>query len=257
MTAYINTPGNEVPDNHIVVVPHVVGGESYYTEVMEPLLGQSKREWFNEHFYFCLPLVTGNQYGFVVRSARSFVVEWAGGESGVQIDFIDGLDDTKQIISDHFKYGVITVQHRFALKTAPGINLMTLQPPNHFIDGISSMTGVVETDNIRRDFTFNLKVTRPNTCITVNIGDPLSAFIPIQRGTVEKYGLKDIRDIFSIEQHTLEVAESNQMGFERANIDPPKFHAIGRRYFKGEHSNGDKYKNHQKSLKSNIGNELQ
>ena len=53
--------------------------------------------------------------------------------------------------------GVVTIQNRFTFRTPPDVNLMTINPPNYWIDGIQHMTGVIETDNLRRDFTFNLK----------------------------------------------------------------------------------------------------
>jgi hypothetical protein len=251
MTAYINSPGHEVPSNTILAIPHTLDLESHYLDVVEPLVGKIKREWFNDHFYYCLPLVIGNQQGFVVKSSRRFEVEWAGGEAGVRIDFLDGGSNDKQVISDHFKCGIITVQNRFAMKTPPGINLMTMQPPNFYIDGLMAMTAVVEADNIRRDFTFNIKMTRPNHCVIVEIGDPLAAFIPIPRGTVENYEMKLVTDFFSREQHSLEIDESNLMGEERRTVDVSKPHGSGRRYFKGVHSNGDVYTDHQKTLKGN------
>ncbi len=250
MTEYINTAGNEVPDNTILVVPHRVDGLSYHEEIVQSLIGQSKRDWFDDHFYHCLPLTIGNQYGFVVRSMRSFTAVWCGNEEGPHIEFHDG-DDTKQIISSHFNFGTITVQNRFALKTPPGINLMTMQPPNYYIPGLMAMTAVIETDNIRRDFTFNLRMTIPEMKVHVKAGDPVAAFIPIARNTVEKYDIKLITDIFSQEQHLLETNESDTLGKERQNRDKELNRGNGKRYFKGEHTNGERYVNHQKKLNPN------
>jgi len=245
MTAYINTAGNEVPDNIILVVPHTTEHPSYYEDVIEELSGKTKREWFTDHFYYCTPLIIGNQYGFIIKSTRNFTINWPGEEKEITITYNDNLPD-KQVFSNHFKNGVLTIQNRFALKTPPNINLMTIQPPNHYIPGLIAMTGVIETDNIRRDFTFNLRVTIPNFEIKIKEGDPLGAFIPIQRGTVEKYKVKLITDIFTKEQHILEVKESNALAKERSNDDKSKPHASGRRYFKGIHTTGELYENHQK-----------
>lgn len=248
MTEYINSPGNEVPDNTILIVPHSINGLSYHEEIIESLIGKLKRNWFDDHFYHCLPLLIGNQYGFVVKSMRSFTAVWCGDKEGPYIEFLDG-DDTKQIIKSHFNFGTITIQNRFALKTPPGINLMTIQPPNYFIPGLMAMTAVIETDNIRRDFTFNLKMTTPEMKVYVNAGDPIAAFIPIARNSVEKYNIKLVTDIFSQEQHLLEVKESNLLGEERQTRDKKFYKNNGKRYFKGEHTSGEKYLNHQKKLK--------
>lgn len=249
MTEYINTPGNEVPDNTIVVIPYGLETDGFYTEIIESLNGRVKREWFTDHFYYCLPLVIGNQYGFIIKSTKKFSVTWPGGNAAVQIT--EDPDNTihKQHLSNHFTNGVLTVQNNFALKTPLGINLMTIQPPNFYIPGLVAMSGVVETDNIRRDFTFNLRVTIPNMEINVNVGDPLGAFLPIPRNTVENYKVQLVTDIFSKEQHLLEIEETDNLSKERSGSDKNKPHMSGRRYFNGQHTNGSAYLNHQKVLK--------
>ena len=249
MTEYINTPGNEVPENTIVVVPYNLNTDGFYTEIIEPLNGKVKRDWFTDHFYYCLPLVIGNQYGFIIKSTRKFSITWPGGNAAVKITEDSDNLVHKQSILNHFTNGVLTVQNHFALKTPIGINLMTIQPPNFYIPGLVAMSGVIETDNIRRDFTFNLRVTIPDMEIEINIGDPLGAFIPVPRGTVENYKLKLITDIFSQEQHALEVEETNALSKERFGPDKGKPHMAGRRYFNGKHTNNDDYLSHQKVLK--------
>jgi len=249
MSKYINSKGNEIPDNTILVVPHELQKDGHYLEIIEPLVGKIKRDWFTDHFYYCLPLVTGNQQGFAIKAAFSFTAVWAGGEAPVVICYGEDYNN-KQIINDHFKNGIITVQNRFALKTPPNINLMTIQPPNYYIPNLIAMTAIIETDNIRRDFTFNLRVMSPDTPVVVKAGDLLAAFIPIPRGTIEKYKVKLITDIFTQEQHALEVDESNTLGVERSGVDKTKVHAAGRRYFNGIHTNTDVYQNHQKSLRN-------
>lgn len=249
MVDYINTPGNEVPDNTILVVPHEINTDGHWTDIIEPLIGKVKRKWFVDHFYYCLPLVIGNQYGFIIKATKGFTAYWAGGESEVRMCTYDPSDQ-RQIYTTHFKNGVITIQNRFALKTPPGINLMTIQPPNMYIPNLVAMTGVIETDNIRRDFTFNMRVMSPNVPVTVHPGDPIGAFIPISRATVEKYEVKLVTDVFTPEQHLLETLESKNLARERQGVDVPKPHNAGRRYFRGSHTTGGDYVNHQKTLKN-------
>lgn len=245
---YLNDPLYEVPKNTIIVVPHVTDNDGFYTEIIEPLKGNPKRDWFNPHFYYCLPLTIGNQYGFIIKSLIDFDVIWDGTENNPNISFIDNSNSNKQIIQTGFGSGIVTIQNRFALKTSPGINLMTIQPPNMFIPGCVSMMGVIETDNIRRDFTFNLKVTVPNLKISVRKGDPLGAFLPIPRNFVENFNLGLIQDIFPAIVHENEVEESNRLSLERNTTDKDKTHQSGRRYFNGTHSDESKYTNHQKKL---------
>jgi hypothetical protein len=245
---HINDPGYEVPENTIVVVPHMPGHTGFYKEILFPLKGESKRDWFTSHFYYCLPLTIGNQYGIAVRSGYTFEASWPGGEMPAVLKFEDNTGVPEQAISTHFYNGIITFQNFFALKTPPGINLMTIQPPNMFIPGCVAMTGVVETDQIRRDFTFNLKITIPNYTIKINKGDIIGAFIPIPRYFVDKFELALVGDIFDEELHLNEAKEARVLGEERSTTDKEKNHMAGRRYFKGLHSDDTRYPDHQKTI---------
>ena len=247
---YMNDAGYEVPENHILVVPHSLEIEEhgYYKEVILPLAGEPKRDWFNEHFYYCLPINIGNQYGFLIKSLIDFDAVWPGGEANPIITIIDGSNEHKQTIKTGFGSGIITIQNRFALKTPPGINLMTIQPPNMFIPTCVAMTGVIETDQIRRDFTFNLKMTLPGHIVKVRKGDPLGAFIPVPRNFVEKFKVVPAVDVFPAEIVENDVKESAVLSHERQTVDLEKPHQSGRRYFSGTHTDGTKYPDHQKRV---------
>lgn len=249
---YLNDVGHEVPDNTILVVPHVLGSDGYYKDVLYSLKGNVKRDWFNEHFYYCLPINIGNQYGFIIKSQRDFEMIWDGSNDkadDIHINFLDNEDESKQLIKGGFSTGVVTIQNRFALKTPPGINLMTIQPPNMYIPGCVAMTGVIETDQIRRDFTFNIKITIPNFKIRVKKGDALGAFIPVPRYFVDKFDIKLITDIFDRSYHENELYDTKELNRQRNAEDKEKPHQSGRKYFNGLHAYGKKYLDHQKRVK--------
>lgn len=246
---YINDPGYFVPENNILVVPHFHEHDGYWTEVIEPLVGKIKRDWFDPHFYYCLPLSIGNQYGFLIKSLRDLDIYWPGGESPVTIDYLNNDNAHKQFFKPDFQYGILTVQNAFALKTPPGINLMTIQPPNLFIPGCASMTGVIECDNIRRDFTFNIKITVPNMKISIRKGDPVGAFIPIQRHFVENFEVKLVTDVFDKEFELREQNNAFALGWERDILDKNKTRGVGRRYYNGFHPTDEAYVEHQKKIK--------
>ena len=246
---FLNDPGVEVPENTILIVPDQIGTDGFYKEVVFSLKGNPKRDWFDPHAYYCLPLNIGNQYGFVIKSTRDFDIYWDGGEEDITIKFLDEEDgNIKQVIKGGFRSGILTIQNLFAIKTPPGINIMTIQPPNMFIPGTVAMTAVIECDQIRRDFTFNLKLTVPGYVVKVRKGDPLGAFIPIPRYFIDKFELGLVTDFFDIEVHKNEVAESKKMGVERVNIDRSKPHNAGRRYFNGKYMDDTLYPDHQKRV---------
>jgi hypothetical protein len=248
---YINDPGYEIPQDKIVIVPHSLDGDGRWKDVIKPLLGEMKRDWFTPHFYYCLPLNIGNQHGFVIRSLRDFDIIWDGTHNDAVITFLNQDNEGKQFIMGGFSQGIVTVQNSFSLKTPIGVNLMTIQPPNMFLPACVAMTGVIETDQIRRDFTFNFKITVPNLKIEVRKGDPLGAFIPIPRNFINSFTLDVVDNMFDKSLHENELNEQSALSVERSTVDKLKPHESGRRYFNGVHTDGSTYFDHQKRLLDN------
>ena len=83
--------GNNVPNNTIAVFtdPFVVNLESKERDRLFNVIEKSpkKRDWFTPHFYKCLPLTIGNQYGFVIKSEFDFSFVWNGQDSPESIFF--------------------------------------------------------------------------------------------------------------------------------------------------------------------------
>jgi hypothetical protein len=240
-----------VPHNKLVTIPESSEFNNSNELIIEPLKGKIKRDWFIKHAYFCLPLVIGNQYGFGIKSLKTFKVKWNGGASpsDVIVEILDKGDTPgHQSISSHFGMGTFTIQNRFTFRTPPGINLMTINPPNQFIDGIHHMTGVIETDNLRRDFTFNLKITRPDTEIIINEGDLIGCVLPIPRHFVDEFELVNGYNIFTEDEIKEEQTIMRDFGIERSTKDKKKLNGNGRRYFKGEDVYGCPFKDHQNKL---------
>jgi hypothetical protein len=245
----------KVPDHRILALPYDDHYAGLQDAVFLPLRGQHKRDWFSKHAYLCLPLVIGNQYGFAVKSLFHATFLWNGGPKPAdttitvhnteEADAFGGL----QLLASQFGLGIVTVQTAFALRTPPEVNLMTLQPPNAFIDGLQNLTGVVEADNLRRDFTFNLKITRSDHPIEIKVGDLLAAVLPIPRGFVEKFEMVDAYEAVSPDTVALEQQTARDFGREREEVDAKNKRGVGRRYFKGEDVYGQRFEHsHQQVL---------
>ena len=241
----------KVPDNTLLcVTEHDVYNDSV-KDIIENLKTHKKRDWMSQHAYFCLPIVMGNQHGFVIKSYYDFSLFWEGGERAYQLKVQlgpDYLPNGNQIISSHFGLGIVTVQNRFGLRTSENMNLLVMNPPNYFIDGLHSLTAVVETDNLRRDFTFNLKVTRPNEWISVKKGQPLAAVLPYPRRLIDHFEVKLANDLISKEIIEEERRTVQYFAKERSEVDSKYAGANGFRYMDGEDIYGIKFKTHQKKL---------
>jgi hypothetical protein len=253
-TDYINSNGNNIPDDKIVLFPHDINNniKENYTDIVEDLRSNPKRDWFNAHFYYCLPLTIGNQYGFGIKSMYDMILRWNGNESQESISIsINGNQNGRQLIKSQFGSGIVTIQNEFTLRTPPGINIMTIQPPNYFIPGIHTMTGVIECDNIRRDFTFNIKITHADQDIYIKKGDLISAFIPIPRYFIDKFSFIQHNELFSYNTLEKEYLDQSEFTRQRNNEDTLRPHQSGRMYFNGKHAFGEKYKDHQKRISVN------
>jgi hypothetical protein len=266
LMTYINNPGNEVPENTILFYPQdkdeFAEKKWEISDIVESLIGKTHRDYFPTHAYLCLPLTIANQYGFVVKSNIDMTLFWPGGDHPVHVITKNGQrinhSGNFQNIFNNFNSGIVSISNAIVVRTPPDVNILTIQPPNYFIPHLHVMSGVVETDNLRGFFTFNLKVTTPNVKITIKKGDWLSAFIPIPRFFVENFELKNALDVFDEETYNLEQASFERLDYERQHgdlkknkekgVDNKLLASAGRRYFNGIHPNESKYKNHQKRI---------
>lgn len=239
-----------VPDKKIVAIPTWIGLDISWETQYQSLRANKTRDWFIDHSYYCLPIVIGNQYGFVVKAEFDFTMCWDGGtEIDATTVTIPDRGAAHQLVSSHFGSGIVTVQNSFTLRTPPGVNLMTINPPNYFIDGLAHMTGVVECDNLRRDFTFNIKCTRPHHVVEIKKGDWIGAFIPIPRYFVDGFEMVDARGFIPEAELQEEFEISNEFGTERQTTDLEKPHQAGRRYALGEDVRGNRFADHQKATR--------
>jgi hypothetical protein len=246
----INDGVNDVPDKTIAAFYDALDAETVIAAKELIQKSTKKRDWFTPHFYRCLPLTIGNQYGFTISSQFDFAVEWDGSDSrdAVKIfTFIDEkeLDKLYPRIESHFGSGIITINPPFTLRTPPGVNLMTINPPNHVLPNITVMTGVIETDNLRRNFTFNLKIQMPGIRTFFPAGTPLAGFIPIPRYYADSFEIKDAEEIFNEEIFIEEMQATLDIGTYRDQVEVDYKHKVGKLYFKGIDVYGNKFPDHQ------------
>lgn len=218
---------------------------------LKPLNTTHRREWFSQNFYNCLPLSIGNMQGFVFSLPFSLEVMWTGGNSIEDLIMVLDGEEVKQyenmnhvFVSSEFGHGILTVHFPIQIKTPPGVNLMTIAPPNFPLAGISPMTGVVESDNIRFTFTINLKIDVPNVSVKIKKDYPIAGIIPIPRYFCDSFELKDAREIFDkknideemdiVYRHSIkrEISNNNQLGPDRL-------------YYKGMDVDNNKFIDHQ------------
>ncbi len=257
----INQDSN-VPDNTIAVfVDKTFASKNHFRRIPDkPIIDfeeisqllqkpPKKRSWFTNHFYRCLPLSIANQYGFVLTLPFDIELTWDGTEpvEGVTIKIENNTSWFS--VTSLFGSGIVTIVTPFFLKTPPGVNLMTINPPNYILPNITVMNGVIETDNIRGPFTFNIKLQIPGITTTLKKGMPISGIIPIPRYFADGFTLKDAEDIFTKEEveeenkandvHSDSRIESNKKAIIANNYAPDRLYMRGMDVYK------NKFKDHQ------------
>ena len=217
---------------------------------LKPLNTSHKREWFNSHFYHCLPLSIGNMQGFAFSLPYTFSVLWNGGNSPEDIK-IKFFENYEPYIDKNFIYpvsefgsGILTINFPLVLKTPPGVNLMTISPPNYPLPGLSPMTGVVETDNLRFTFTLNIKIDFPGIEIIIDANTPLVGMIPIPRYFCDSFKLENAYDIFNkdIVKQEMNIVDRHH---QKRNFSNKNNLGSDKIYYLGEDLDGNKFKDHQ------------
>ena len=245
-----------VPEKTIAFFPVVPNNELKPFDLkninlfLKPLNNNHKRDWFTPHFYKCLPLSIANLQGFVFSLPYRFSILWNGGntENDILIEYDETFEEYKGLNfiypSSEFGNGVLTIHYPITLKTPPGINLMTIAPPNFPVPGLSPMSGVIESDNIRFSFSLNIKVDIPNVKIIVEPNTPLVGLLPIPRYFCDSFELKNAYDIFDknvVEDEVLTISENinSRINQYKNNLNEDK------KYFSGKDIRGNKFKDHQ------------
>jgi tetratricopeptide (TPR) repeat protein len=230
----------QVPKETILLVPD----SEEYANPPHFAKPPQTRSWFDPYFYHCLPLVMGNQCGFLMLTTYGFVCRWNGSKEldAISIHHLDPEGEPSFVtLESHFGFGILTIQSRYVFRTPKGINLMVKEPPNYPIDGFSWMNAIVETDNLRRDFTFNIKITRPNMDIYVPRNTPIGCLLPYPRYFLDGYNMEELKDSEEIRKSKQTI---NYFAKERDDFDAAPRH----RYMEGVDIYNIEFEHHQKTL---------
>ena len=184
-------------------------------------------------------------------SEHDFEFVWNGGPKVESLSIKVGEEYKKNRLQpgifSHFGDGVITVTLPFSLRTPPGVNLMTINPPNYIIPNLTVMTGVVECDNVRRDFTFNMRVQIPGINVQITKGTPIAAFIPIPRYYADSFELKHADEVFDEQTISEEINARTDANTYRSVVEGTMPGRVGKDYLMGRDVYGNKFTDHQKN----------
>ena len=209
--------------------------------------GVPARDWMDmtgERFaYRCLPLTTANAHGWELLCPASFEAYWNGGPRPKDI-VIKPIGAPSNFAMSHFGNGVITFHSGYLFRTEEAHNLYVTGPINRPKDGISALTGIVETDWLPYPFTMNWVFTAPGGPVIFEEGEPFCHLFPVRRALVEEVTpqLLSIHDDPALQERFQQWSTSRahfnrDLGVEGSEAAEQRWQ---KHYTRGEHPDGER-----------------
>ena len=243
--------GNNVPEKKVVIFPEAYDNLDQKRINKLFYKPKPKREWFTKREYRCLPLTIANQIGFVIVSEFDVTINWNGGDDAKDLTFhfdrpIEEINQMYPKFASLAGRGIFSIFPPFNLRTPPGVNMMTMNPPNVIIPNVTVLTGMVETDNLRRNFSFNMKIDTPNVPVHIKAGTPISSLVPVPRYYLDAFEIEYAENVFSQELIEEERQTERDSHTFRLEIDPLLPNHVSRHYWNGVDVYGNPFPDHQK-----------
>jgi hypothetical protein len=157
------------------------------------------RDWMDAYphglAYRCIPLMSGNQLGWVLRCPVGFTAIYRNDNhaTGIDLAFDSEPERWKTRIMGHFGRGVLTFSLPWLFRTATGYALMVRGMTNHFKPGAQALDAFVETDWAFSTFTMNWRLLDLNREVRFEKGDPVCQIIPYPRDLIEHFTPRQAR----------------------------------------------------------------
>jgi hypothetical protein len=150
------------------------------------------RDWmdltFDRHAYQCFPVSMANRAGLGLSFKDDVSFIW----DGVNTSSDHHIKITKGEHFAHSKRGNRTVSFDTGLYFSPenNISLMTMPPPNIFLDGIQCISTIVSTSALVGTLPIAIMVTKPNVEITIPAGTIIASVLPISLSELNNIDVK-------------------------------------------------------------------
>ncbi len=185
------------PANSGEFIAYEVSTNGGYELVPAPVRRQWMDDFPHKVPYRCLPMSIANQAGWIVTAPASFRVQWNGKHTrdALKVTFTEKLDQFQQqvlerAIGNNFGGGILTFRLPWIFRTPEGIGLWVHGAPNAPVDNAYALDGIVETDWLCAGFTVNWKITKRNTPVFFQKGDPVCMLTPYPLDLLESLAPK-------------------------------------------------------------------
>jgi hypothetical protein len=151
-----------------------------------------KRDWMDEtfdaHAYKCFPITLTNSLGWGLSFPEDISFIWDG-ISDSSPNHVKILSGEKYCYTER---GNATISFRtgLILKTNEDVTLLQMPAPNMFIEGIQSFTALISTSFFNSEFPCALRITKPNSIITIKADQPIISIIPLNLKSINNSEIK-------------------------------------------------------------------
>lgn len=195
-------------------------------------LSQRRDEFTVEWIYRCPPVVVANQMGYVVRAPFPIRARWNGGDDLSDLYVRAEGKHPRFTASSHFGMGIVTVQVGYTFRTPPGVGTYVKAPPNVWRKDVTWLEAFVETDTLRRDFTFNIKINQPNVLVRFETFEPIGCVLPYPIDLVGKFDFEYPTD------EQMAQALEDERKFAESRLEDVKDYRPSQLYRKGRDAEG-------------------
>jgi hypothetical protein len=146
-----------------------------------------QRDWMdatdNKHAYRCFPVSQANTIGWSISFLHDIEFIWDG-ISDTSDSHVKILKDEGNVAYTTRANATISFQSGLYFKTEQDMSILSISPPNYFIDGASAFTSIISTSFFPDSYPIAWRITKPNTPILIPAGMPVATLIPISVGSL-------------------------------------------------------------------------
>lgn len=165
------------------------------------------RQWMDDFphgfAYRCIPLLSGNQLGWVARCPVGFAAVYRDEsyQAGIELRYDSDPERWKHRIMGHFGRGVLTFSLPWLFRTAPGYGLLVRGMNNFAKPGAQALDAFVETDWAFSTFTMNWRLLEKGREVRFEPGDPVCQILPYPKELIERFRCREVPISTNVELH--------------------------------------------------------
>lgn len=143
---------------------------------------QIKRDWmedtYDRHAYKCFPVSFANSIGWSISFTEDIEFIWDG-ITDTTPDHVEIIKSPANVCNLGRGNATISFNTGLYFNTDENTSIVSIVPPNYFIDGATPFTSMMSTSFYDEAFPVAWRITRANTKITIPAGVPVATLIPL------------------------------------------------------------------------------